>query len=96
MATTLQPPRFTPEERADLRNAILFGVEGADDVDDLALRIAEALPALLRKCKLADTLENRGKLIELVLDRMSARTAAPSKSYPRFARGSHFRTKGRR
>ena len=85
MPVTLTRKPFTPEERAILIEAVMTG--NVDELEDIAMQIAEKLPDLLKRARLPDTYENRRAVIELVLTRWAMpKTQRQSHSYRRMAR----------
>lgn len=87
MSITLRRHHFSAAERQVVAEAVMTGarVDEIDGLEDVAMSIAEMLPALLRKERLQDTSENRRAIIDLVLRRWDVpKSARPSRSYRQF------------
>jgi len=84
MTVTVKLPKLDADSRQQIRDAVLLGKFSADVVDDslrdAALRVAEALPAIVRRMGLPDGSESR----ERVLNVMMAHTLAPKGRRPSY------------
>ena len=60
-------------------------LDTADELDSMAIKIADELPRLLKMAGLPDTSDNRRRMIDLVIARYSMPKNAPSKMFYKFA-----------
>jgi len=86
MAVTLTRQPFSKAERDMVVEAVLTGrvPQELPELEDISLTIAESLPELLAKARLADNYENRRMVVDLVLVRWSMPKSRVSKSYRKF------------